>query len=318
MLKSNTHGFLYVILIFSFSTGLPAASWPIDGGQASAPLTSAYGPRLKSGHYDFHYGVDIRTSANTTVMAVHDGLADWVGENAGYGNMIFLGDANWSYATGYAHLDSYTVALDSIVLEGDQIAVSGGSPPHLHFNYYTRNVYESFIQDFHPVDANAGHPMAILPYECETNPVIPADSIETYESPGHQLHALKFDLLIASDELDLNYLQLTMFDDIVLTDLHNQLNINREDSPTSQGPAQVTTFTGNFGEVEMVVMVYNFEPEYTYQRLTIAYNFQDYDNGTIEGYVPASALGIQAGDIEGNWTPLPPFTSGITSEGGLR
>ncbi|MCF7902541.1 MAG: M23 family metallopeptidase [Candidatus Marinimicrobia bacterium] len=318
MYKTNVYRFLSMIFVFLLSMEASAEIWPITEGQGSAPLTSAYGPRLISGHYDFHYGVDIRTSASTTVIAAHNGFVDWRGTNGiGYGRMIFLGEDNYSqgmYASGYAHLESYTVALDSAIWEGDQIAVSGGSPPHLHFNYYTRNVYESFIQDFHPVDANADHPMDLLPY---TNYSGPSFDNQTSEGPGDGLTSIGLDVLTSGTELDLNFLELRISGEPVLADFGLQQNINRSDGTNPNPETQTTIISYASGQINLIITVFSFSVG-EQQRMHLEYDFSNYNDGTFIGSVPSEQLVVYLGDVKNYWTMLPPFTSGIVPEGGLK
>lgn len=178
--------FLLAGVLLSSAAVAQAQVWPIEIGQASAPLTSAFGSRWLSATYiyDWHYGVDIRNQNDTTVVAAHDGIVDWRGINGGYGMMIFVGEAYYTYATGYAHLTAYNAEVGDPVLAGLQIAeCSYPIQDHLHFNYYTRNIWDLYYGS-HPHDADTDNPMGFLPYTNDSpsigDPFISSDGHGTY------------------------------------------------------------------------------------------------------------------------------------------
>jgi murein DD-endopeptidase MepM/ murein hydrolase activator NlpD len=106
-------------------TGIPSV-WPTNGPHTISG--NDYGPT--------HLGIDI-SAINVPVLAAGSGvvvLRGW--SQYGYGNVIEIDHGN-GYATIYAHLSSFEVALCQSVVAGQEIAISGSTGnstgPHLHF-----------------------------------------------------------------------------------------------------------------------------------------------------------------------------------------
>ena len=60
---------------FIFQANDPAISvWPISGSETEDTVASSFGPRLLSGTYDYHRGLDITIPDSTPVMAVLPGI----------------------------------------------------------------------------------------------------------------------------------------------------------------------------------------------------------------------------------------------------
>ena len=100
--------------------------WPTNGPHTLSG--NDYGPT--------HLGIDI-TAVDVPVLAAGSGvvvLRGW--SQYGYGNVIEIDHGN-GYATIYAHLSSFEVALCQGVIAGQEIAISGSTGnstgPHLHF-----------------------------------------------------------------------------------------------------------------------------------------------------------------------------------------
>ncbi len=105
--------------------GIPSV-WPTNGPHTLSG--NDYGPS--------HLGIDI-TAVDVPVLAAGSGvvvLRGW--SQYGYGNVIEIDHGN-GYATIYAHLSSFEVALCQSVVAGQEIAISGSTGnstgPHLHF-----------------------------------------------------------------------------------------------------------------------------------------------------------------------------------------
>lgn len=118
--------------------GAPAFDvMPVDGR-----LTSAFGelrPNLPNAN-DPHRGVDIGALEGTAIHAPAPGRVTLVAEyESGYGKIIEI-DHGGGYATRYAHLSAFDVAVGDDVAAGQVIGRVGSSglstAPHLHLEVY--------------------------------------------------------------------------------------------------------------------------------------------------------------------------------------
>jgi len=101
-------------------------------------ITSKYGYRMHPVKHvmALHDGIDINALSNTPVYAVADGTVSVAGWINGYGNYIQIEHAN-GLSSFYAHLNKINVSKGSVIMQGQNIALSGntgiGTGPHLHF-----------------------------------------------------------------------------------------------------------------------------------------------------------------------------------------
>lgn len=85
-----------------------------------------------------HEGVDLAAPSGTAVHTVGDGVVEFVGRDAGYGNLVII-DHGHGLATRYAHLARFAAHLHrgDRVSEGDTIGFVGSTGlatgPHLHY-----------------------------------------------------------------------------------------------------------------------------------------------------------------------------------------
>ncbi|WP_338653347.1 peptidoglycan DD-metalloendopeptidase family protein [Lysinibacillus sp. Y5S-8] len=110
----------------------------------SGKITSPYGSRKDpiSGKTDYHLGMDIsgskgtRLDANVAGKIIASGDAVKNGEDASYGNIVIVQDAN-NFKHLYAHLDKAVAKIGDYVEIGTQIGNIGASGrvtgPHLHY-----------------------------------------------------------------------------------------------------------------------------------------------------------------------------------------
>lgn len=108
---------------------LPSLHWPVD----EARLTQQFRP-LANPH---HEGIDLAAARKTPILAAHDGIVIYAGNGySGYGRVIIV-EYNKSWASLYAHLDTYQVREGETVHSGQQIGTMGRSGRttgvHLHF-----------------------------------------------------------------------------------------------------------------------------------------------------------------------------------------
>ncbi|DAB27617.1 MAG: peptidase M23 [Sulfurimonas sp. RIFOXYD12_FULL_33_39] len=103
-------------------------------------VTSGFGYRIHPtlNTNEFHAGVDLKASMNTSVYATADGIVEWSGlhQKSGYGNLIIL-QHNYGFRSYFGHLNKILVESGKFVKKGDLIAYTGNtgmsSGPHLHY-----------------------------------------------------------------------------------------------------------------------------------------------------------------------------------------
>ncbi len=97
---------------------------------ANGPIASGgeFGNDRGAGHSPrYHQGADISVPAGTTVLASADGKISYEGMSGGYGNLIVINHDNGDQ-TKYAHLSKFIAPNNTVVKQGDAIALSGGTP----------------------------------------------------------------------------------------------------------------------------------------------------------------------------------------------
>ena len=103
---------------------------PTDGR-----LTTCYCQRWGS----MHWGLDLAAPLGTPIYAAADGVVLRAGPASGYGNAIYIQDADGNVQI-YGHMKYYSVEAGDIVSAGDQIAKVGNqgqsTGPHLHFEIH--------------------------------------------------------------------------------------------------------------------------------------------------------------------------------------
>lgn len=107
----------------------PSFHWPVKKGK----LTQ----KFKSGSRK-HQGIDIGAWNNASIYAAEDGLVIYAGRDfTGYGNLIIIEHGNDTWASFYAHLNSFKVREGSRVQKGELIGLMGktgrATGVHLHF-----------------------------------------------------------------------------------------------------------------------------------------------------------------------------------------
>ena len=116
----------------------PAVMAPVD-----AKISVPFGTRVdrKTGHINFHEGVDFAVPSGTPVRAPADGVVTSAKTKWGYGKVVEIDHGN-GFKTRLAHLDAQRVAVGDHVKAGQTVAISGdsgilaGAGPHLHFEMW--------------------------------------------------------------------------------------------------------------------------------------------------------------------------------------
>lgn len=86
-----------------------------------------------------HYGLDLAAPLGTPILAAADGVVVKAGRVSGYGNAVYIQDADGNVHV-YGHMRYYDVRAGDIVHAGDQIAKVGNegysTGPHLHYQIH--------------------------------------------------------------------------------------------------------------------------------------------------------------------------------------
>ena len=109
---------------------------PMHAGRISSGFGMRRHPVL--GYSKMHRGVDFAAGTGTPILAAGDGIVNYRGWNAGYGNYVRI-KHNATYSTAYGHISRFNPAVKngSRVKQGQVIAYVGSTGmstgPHLHF-----------------------------------------------------------------------------------------------------------------------------------------------------------------------------------------
>ncbi|MGY1821508.1 M23 family metallopeptidase [Geodermatophilus sp. SYSU D00079] len=86
-----------------------------------------------------HYGIDLAAPLGTPILAATDGVVIRAGRASGYGNALYIQDADGNVHV-YGHMRYYSVRAGDIVHAGDEIAEVGNegqsTGPHLHYQIH--------------------------------------------------------------------------------------------------------------------------------------------------------------------------------------
>ena len=120
----------------------PILGFPIIA-TANSSIGSYWGDARDDGARK-HEGIDIFAKKGTAIVAVADGIIDYVEENDLGGKVISLIPFNQNYSVYYAHLDNQLVQDGQRVKKGDIIGTVGNTgnakftQAHLHFGIYNK------------------------------------------------------------------------------------------------------------------------------------------------------------------------------------
>jgi len=86
-----------------------------------------------------HWGIDLAAPLGTPIYAATDGVVVRAGPATGFGNAVYIQDADGNVEI-YGHMKYYSVHAGDVVNAGDQIAKVGNqgqsTGPHLHFEIH--------------------------------------------------------------------------------------------------------------------------------------------------------------------------------------
>ena len=112
---------------------------------AQGQLTTCYCMRWGQ----MHYGIDLAAPLGTPIYAAVDGVVIRAGSASGFGNAVYIQDADGNVHI-YGHMRYYDVDAGDIVHAGDQIATVGNegysTGPHLHYEIHSGG------ENGHPID----------------------------------------------------------------------------------------------------------------------------------------------------------------------
>jgi hypothetical protein len=99
-----------------------------------------------------HYGIDMAAPLGTPIYAAVDGVVIRAGSASGFGNAVYIQDADGDVHI-YGHMRYYDVEAGDIVHAGDEIAQVGNegysTGPHLHYEIHRGG------ENGHPIDPQA-------------------------------------------------------------------------------------------------------------------------------------------------------------------
>ena len=114
-------------------------------------VTSGFAMRMHPilNHWRAHNGVDYSAPTGTPVQAVGEGVVEYTGRQAGYGNLVRLLHQDGK-STVYAHLSRIDVRPGMRVEQGQRLGAVGSSGwatgPHLHFELRINGQFQDPLQ----------------------------------------------------------------------------------------------------------------------------------------------------------------------------
>jgi murein DD-endopeptidase MepM/ murein hydrolase activator NlpD len=109
----------------------PKTVLPVNGARLSTCFCMRWG--------SMHWGIDLAAPLGTPIYAATDGVVLRAGPASGYGNAIYIQNADGDVEI-YGHMKYYNVKAGDVVHAGDQIAKVGSqgqsTGPHLHFELH--------------------------------------------------------------------------------------------------------------------------------------------------------------------------------------
>ena len=141
-------------------------------------ISSGFGMRRHpfQSNWRAHTGIDFAAPTGTRVRAAGDGMIEFAGPKAGYGNLVIVRHRG-QYSTAYAHLSRFApgVQRGARVAQGDVVGFVGqtgwATGPHLHYEFrvagQSRNPYAIAMPAGEPVPA-----MELAAYRRHAEPLL--------------------------------------------------------------------------------------------------------------------------------------------------
>ena len=141
-------------------------------------ISSGFGMRRHPflSNWRAHTGIDFAAPTGTRVRAAGDGVIEFAGPRAGYGNLVILRHRG-QYSTVYAHLSRFAPGMQrgTRVAQGEVVGFVGqtgwATGPHLHYEFrvagHSRNPYASAMPAGEPVPA-----MELAAYRRHAEPLL--------------------------------------------------------------------------------------------------------------------------------------------------
>jgi murein DD-endopeptidase MepM/ murein hydrolase activator NlpD len=133
---------------------------PLEYSRISSGFGMRRHPFLRN--WRAHTGIDFAAPAGTRVRAAGDGVIEFAGPKAGYGNLVIVRHRG-QYSTAYAHLSRFAPGMQrgARVAQGDVVGFVGqtgwATGPHLHYEFrvagQSRNPYAIAMPAGEPVPA---------------------------------------------------------------------------------------------------------------------------------------------------------------------
>jgi len=133
---------------------------PLEYSRISSGFGMRRHPFLRN--WRAHTGIDFAAPAGTRVRAAGDGVIEFAGPKAGYGNLVIVRHRG-QYSTAYAHLSRFAHGMQrgARVAQGDVVGFVGqtgwATGPHLHYEFrvagQSRNPYAIAMPAGEPVPA---------------------------------------------------------------------------------------------------------------------------------------------------------------------
>lgn len=133
---------------------------PLEYSRISSGFGMRRHPFLRN--WRAHTGIDFAAPSGTRVRAAGDGMIEFAGPKAGYGNLVILRHRG-QYSTAYAHLSRFAPGMQrgARVAQGDVVGFVGqtgwATGPHLHYEFrvagQSRNPYAIAMPAGEPVPA---------------------------------------------------------------------------------------------------------------------------------------------------------------------
>lgn len=195
------------------TAGLPNLDDPENSPRFLCPVDYQYISR----YMDYaHRGDDLTADTGTPVYAAQDGVVTYAEFHSSYGNCVILDhgvglDGN-RWATLYAHMDDYAVAIGQTVKAGELIGHVGttgySTGPHLHFEITLNGIVTQprYFTDYRAADSkplNAEN-VQMLREEAETNAALYAaqSNYDILQEQLDQLTTRREEMQTSLDTLD--------------------------------------------------------------------------------------------------------------------